>query len=107
MQRRHKKAWRAVSALQGVVSGEGGLQRMQILDLLQTLDSKDFCAVRLRREQGAGLHRPTIHQDGACPTIACITADMGARQSRMLAYEFNKKGARLDLGTYHAFIDLD
>ena len=53
-------------------------------------------AVGLHREEGTGLHRLAVQEDGACTALARVAADVGAGQPEMVPQEVDEKEARFD-----------
>src|SRR5579884_360717 len=74
----HDHARRAEAALQAVLLPEALLHRVQPARRRQALDGQDVRALGLNGEDGARLHRPAIHVDGAGAALGGVTADMRA-----------------------------
>src|SRR6056297_1165994 len=109
--RRHHHARRAEPALQPVMVLERGLNGMQrAVGLGHPLDGLHLHTLGLGGEHGAGLHGAALHMHHAGPALACVTANMRARQAQVLSQEIDKKRAALDLArrwlAVHGQLDL-
>ncbi len=62
-------------------------------------------AVGLHREDGAGLHRPAVQEDGAGAAVRRVAADVGAGEPQVLADEVDEQQARLDVGLVLLAVD--
>src|SRR5690606_40709716 len=76
--RRHDHTGGAVATLQAVFFPEGFLHGMELSVGRQSFDGRDFAPVCLHRQTGTGFDRATIQMYGTSPTLAGITADVGA-----------------------------
>jgi hypothetical protein len=54
-------------------------------------------AVRLRGEDGAGLHGIAIEMHGAGAALAGVAADVRARERKLVPQEIDQKRARIDV----------
>ena len=83
--RGHQDARRAVAALGGAEIGERGLQRVELVALLQALDGLDRPPLHLGGERQAGEHRLAVDQHGAGAAFAELAAVLRAGQAELLA----------------------
>jgi hypothetical protein len=61
------------------------LNRVQLAALGQTFDGGNLRALRLDREQHAGLDAAAVQKDRAGATVARVAADVGAGQPGQIA----------------------
>ena len=61
----------------------------------EPLDGGDFRPVRLHREDGAGLHRLPVHEDGAGAALRGVAADVRPGQPQPVAQQVAEEEARL------------
>src|SRR2546428_694327 len=95
--RGHHHSRGAEPALQAVLLVEALLDRMELPILLESLDRGDARLIHLHREEGAGLHRAAVEQDGACAAACGVAADVGPGHPEVLAEEVNEQRSRLDV----------
>jgi hypothetical protein len=83
-------AWRAVTALEGIMINERLLQRMQMPILGQALDARDACAVLHDSERKTRYDAAAINQHRAGAALAVVAALFAACQVEMLAQEIEQ-----------------
>src|ERR1700684_2330025 len=103
--RGHDHAGSTVTALQSVIVTEGGLHRMQFVALCDALDGGDAGAVGLSHQYRAGFDGPSVDMNRAGAALAGIAADVGSRQSQMIAQQMHKQRSVFDLGRNLLAID--
>jgi hypothetical protein len=93
----HDHSRRAKAALQPVTLMKSDLNVVQLLAGCQSFNSLDRSTIDRHRKNGAGLDGPAVQNDGAGATLGRVAADMGARQTQMIAQEMDKQCPVLDL----------
>src|SRR5512142_118579 len=104
---RHHHPRRAEPALKAVLLVEALLHGVQTLCGLEALDGADGAAVRLDREDGAGLHRTSVEEDGARAAVRRVAADVRAGHAERLADEVDEEQAGLDRRILLLAVDRD
>ena len=92
----HDHPGRTEAALQAGVPGERGLQRIEGLAPAHSLDGGDLRAGRLDREEEARADRQAVEPDRAGSADPVLAADMGARETEVVAEHVRQEPARLD-----------
>src|SRR5262245_33057948 len=105
--RRHDLARRAVTALEGILFEERGLDRMERPVPRETLDRRDLAAFDLGGEGQASEHAPAIDMQGASATLTLIAAFLGAGEAHMLTQGVEQRHARLERKPVVLAIDLE
>lgn len=87
---------RAKSALQTVAFPKSFLNGVELALGGESLDGRDFSAIRLECQDGARFDRDTVEQHRACAAEGGFAADMSAGELAFLAQEIDEQKARLD-----------
>ena len=108
MQATAEQIWpgRAIAALKSIVLDESRLHRMQFVALRETFDRRDLVAFHRDREAEAGVHAPSIHQDGAGAALPVIATFLRAGQIQMLAQGIEQRRPRIERERVRLAIDL-
>jgi hypothetical protein len=72
------------------------LQWMKLPSLLHSLDCLNFLIVRLNCEDSTGLDRLSIQEHCAGTTAGCVTTNMRAGQSQIIAEKMDQQFARVN-----------
>ena len=92
-----------------------GLRKIRVQEgeelaaLLQTLHCHYLSAVGLDGEDGAGLDRPTVQNDGASPAVSRIASDVGTSKTQGLSDEMDQQESRFyfPFSLFSVYADLD
>src|SRR6266571_6239250 len=96
LQSREHDPGSAEPTLEAVVCLERLLYGMEPTVLGEPLDCRDLAAVGLHRKHCARFDGMAVHEDGTCPAMARITADVGSRQPEFVSNEVDEQHPRLD-----------
>ena len=92
----HNETRRAITALQRVPVQERLLHRGQFSVPRQSLNRRDFVALRLDGEFLAGINRQVVHQHRAGAAGRAVAAFLRAGQAGIIAQRVEQRHARLD-----------
>ena len=102
----HDLARRAKSALEGVLLGEGLLDRTELLAVHQAFERGDLVALGLHRERHAGVARSPVDEDGAGAALAALATHLGRHQSKRVAQDVEQAPARFHLDLARSAVHL-
>src|SRR4051812_47860830 len=103
----HDHAGCAIAALKPMMLAERRLHRVErAVGRRETFDGGDCGTLGLYCQHGAALDRAAIDMDDAGAALAGVAADMGSRQSKMLAQQLHQQRASLDLARHGLAVDL-
>src|ERR1700730_10094828 len=105
--RRDPHPRRAITALQGLLTGKGRAKLGCDLVVVQAFDRGYSCAVAGSGKGDAGPRRHVVEQQCACPAYAMLATEMGAGQVEVIAQEIGEVGAWLDRCLHRTGIDVD
>src|SRR5262245_51377334 len=94
---RHDLARRAVAALEGILSGKGGLHRVQLGTLRrQTFDSRDRTSLNLCSEREAGENALAADMDRTGSALPLVATLLRAGEAQILAQGIEQRDSRLN-----------
>src|SRR5262249_14356985 len=102
----HDHAGCAISALKGVIVGEGLLHGVQPAALRNALDRDNRLSITLDGEDRARLYRLPVQVHGAGTALAGVAANVRAGEMQPVAKEMRQQRPRLHLAAYDAAVDL-
>jgi hypothetical protein len=86
----------AVTALEGVVLDEGGLDGRQLSALRDAFDGRDLRALVHDRQGQAGIDAAAVDEDGAGAALATVAAFLGAGQAEYFTQGVEQGHARFE-----------
>jgi hypothetical protein len=92
----HDEAWRAKSALQGVMIAEGLLNAPKTLARTLAFDCFDGKVVGLDRKCQTGPRTPSLDQDRTSAAGPLFATHMGSREMQFVSQEVAEQHARFD-----------
>src|SRR6185437_5134808 len=88
--------WRAIAALEPIVTQERILHRVQRIAVCQTLGGGNHRAIVGHRKSEAGGRSSSIEQDGAGAALAMVTALLRRHHTKLVAQRVQQSRSRID-----------